>query len=166
MKASSCWANNLTLNWTLTPIKVLCDMEGFIKEKQISRKLMYFYGKTERASIRNEVIWSDGHKLNYRMLHISQLVCWFLLDIYLWEPGSSFHCLWKWKSLMLILEEGQRIVLLTIAGEKCRVQSEIFAAFSNIKMSYLVVAFLKHSYPMNISFISKSRKRKNRQNAL
>lgn len=58
MKASSCYlkANNLTLNCTLTPTKVLCDMEGFIKEKQISRKVMYFSGKTERASIRNEVI--------------------------------------------------------------------------------------------------------------
>ena len=66
----------------------------------------------------------------------------------------------KWKSLMPTLEEGQRIVLLTIAGEKCSVQSEKFSAFSNIKMSYLVVAFLKYSYSMNTSFISKFRKRK------
>lgn len=61
---------------------------------------------------------------------------------------------------MPTLEEGQRILLLTIAGEKCRVESEKFAVFSNIKMSYLVVAFLKYSYPMNISFKSKFRKRK------
>lgn len=67
---------------------------------------------------------------------------------------------------MPTLEEGQRILLLTIAGVKYRVQSEKFAVFSNIRMSYLVIAFLKYSYPMNISFISKFRKKKNRQNAL
>lgn len=61
---------------------------------------------------------------------------------------------------MPTLEEGQRIPLLTIAGVKCKVWSEKFAAFSNIKMSYLVVVFLRYSNPMNISFICKFRKRK------